>query len=618
VLERIESPRDVRSLTTPELSALAAEIREYLVDSVSRSGGHLGPNLGVVELTLAMHRVFDSPFDSMVFDTGHQSYVHKLLTGRRDFSTLRKRGGVAGYPSRAESDHDIVENSHASTALSWAAGIARGHTLRGETDRTTIAIIGDGALTGGMAWEALNSLADCNDRVVIIVNDNGRSYAPTIGGLARRLDGMRTSQVYEDFLSWGKRTFHARGPLRDFTYQTVMHGKRALKGLIGPQGMFEDLGMKYMGPVDGHDLAQLEAALIHAKGFAGPVIVHVVTEKGRGYEPAERDVADRFHAVGKIHPETGLPVEPSKFGWTAVFADEMLSAGLQRDDLVGITAAMLQPVGLLPFAEAFPGRVIDVGIAEQHAVTAAAGLAFAGMHPVVAVYATFINRAFDQLLMDVALHKAGVTFMLDRAGVTGDDGPSHNGMWDMALLRHVPGLLMAAPRDELTMREAFRTAIDVDDAPTVVRYPKGAVGEPMPAVRSVGDIDILAESGEQPQVVVFGIGSMALTAIEVAGKLAAEGTTVTAATATWVHPVPEGLLEALGDAELVVTVEDGLTAAGVGEEWAEFARLAGHVAHWSHHGVPREFIEHASRAQVLEQVGLEASVIADAVLARLS
>jgi len=618
VLERIESPRDVRSLTTAELSELADEIRYYLVDSVSRSGGHLGPNLGVVELTLAMHRVFDSPFDSIVFDTGHQSYVHKLLTGRRDFATLRKRGGVAGYPSRAESDHDIVENSHASTALSWAAGIARGHTLRGETDRTTVAVIGDGALTGGMAWEALNSLADCEDRVVIIVNDNGRSYAPTIGGLARRLDGMRTSQAYENFLSWGKRTFQARGPLRDFTYQTVMHGKRAIKGLIGPQGMFGDLGMKYMGPVNGHDLAQLEAALLHAKGFGSPVIVHVVTEKGRGYEPAEQDVADRFHAVGKIHPETGLPVEPSRFGWTAVFADEMLAAGSERDDLVAITAAMLQPVGLKPFADAFPGRVIDVGIAEQHAVTAAAGLAFAGMHPVVAVYATFLNRAFDQLLMDVALHKAGVTFMLDRAGITGDDGPSHNGMWDMALLRHVPGLRMAAPRDEPTLRAAFRTAINVGDAPTVVRYPKGAECDPMPAVRSVQDIDVLAEHGANPQVVVFGIGSMAGTAIEVAGKLAADGTSVTAATATWVHPVPEGLLEMLGDAELVVTVEDGLTDAGVGAEWAEFARLAGREVCWSHHGVPREFIEHASRAQVLEQIGLEASVIADAAIARLN
>lgn len=617
MLERIESPQDLRALTQPELAGLAQEIRDYLVESVSRSGGHLGPNLGVVELTLAIHRVFESPRDKIVFDTGHQSYVHKLLTGRRDFSTLRKRGGVSGYPSRAESEHDIVENSHASTALSWAAGIARGFALRGETERTTVAVIGDGALTGGMAWEALNSLADCQDRVVVVVNDNGRSYAPTIGGLARRLDGIRTSSAYENFLSWGKRTFSGRGPVRDFTYQTVMHGKRALKGLIGPQGMFEDLGLKYLGPVDGHDLAQVEAALTHAKAYGAPVIVHVLTDKGRGYEPAEQDIADRFHAVGKIHPETGLPIEPSRFGWTSVFADEMLAAGTEREDVVAITAAMLAPVGLQPFADAYPTRVIDVGIAEQHAVTAAAGLAFAGMHPVVAVYATFLNRAFDQLLMDVALHHAGVTFMLDRAGITGDDGASHNGMWDMALLRHVPGLRLAAPRDEPSLRSAFRDALDVDDAPTVVRYPKGAVGAPIPSVRSIGDVEILAEHGKHPRIVVFGIGSMASTAIEVAGKLAAEGQDVMAATATWVHPVPLGILDAVGDAELVVTVEDGLTNAGVGEEWAEFARLAGRTASWSHHGVPREFLPHASRAQLLEECGLEASTIADLALARL-
>ncbi len=619
MLERIDAPQALRSLSAQELADLAEEIRTYLVESVSRTGGHLGPNLGVVELTLALHRVFESPYDSLVFDTGHQSYVHKLLTGRSDFTNLRKRGGVSGYPSRAESEHDIVENSHASTALSWAAGIARGHTLKGEVDRTTVAVIGDGALTGGMAWEALNSLADCDDRVVVVVNDNGRSYAPTIGGLARRLDGIRTSRTYENFLSWGKRTFDGRGPIRDFTYQTVMHGKRALKGLIGPHGMFEDLGLKYLGPVDGHDLAQLEAALTHAKRYGAPAIVHVLTEKGRGYQPAERDHADRFHAVGKIHPETGLPIEPSRFGWTSVFADEMLTVGAERDDVVAITAAMLQPVGLQPFADAYPGRVIDVGIAEQHAVTAAAGLAYSGLHPVFAVYATFLNRAFDQLLMDVALHKAGVTFMLDRAGITGDDGASHNGMWDMALLRHVPGLRLAAPRDEQTLRTAFREAIEVDDAPTVVRYPKGAVSAPLPAVSSRGDIDVLATFGDgAPRVVVFGIGSMAGTAIDVAGKLAAQGQTVIAATATWVHPVPEGLLEAIGDAELVVTVEDGLTDAGVGEEWAEFARLAGRTAVWSHHGVPREFLLHASRAQILDEIGLEASAIADAALARLA
>lgn len=614
MLEDVHGPQDLRRLDATQLTALAAEIRYTLVQSVSKTGGHLGPNLGVVELTMAIHRVFDSPYDPIVFDTGHQSYVHKLLTGRKDFGTLRSRGGVSGYPSRAESEHDIVENSHASTALSWAAGIARAHALRGETDRTTVAVIGDGALTGGMAWEALNSIADCDDRVVVIVNDNGRSYAPTTGGLARRLDGIRTSRAYEDFLTWGRRTFHGKGPVRDFTYNTVMHGKRAIKGLIGPQGMFEDLGIKYMGPVDGHDLSQVEAALKHAKAFGAPVIVHVITEKGRGYTPAEQDVADRFHAVGKIHPETGLPIQPSRFGWTSVFADEMLAVGAEREDVVAITAAMLAPVGLQPFADAYPRRVIDVGIAEQHAVTSAAGMAFAGLHPVIAVYATFLNRAFDQVLMDVALHRAGVTFMLDRAGITGDDGASHNGMWDMALLRHVPGLRLAAPRDEPTLRRAFREALDVNDAPTVVRYPKGPVTELLPTVRTVGDIDFLAEHGSRPRIVVFGLGSMAATAVEVAGKLAAEGADVAAASATWVHPVPHSMVDALGEAELVVTVEDGLTDAGIGEEWAEFARAAGHPARWLHHGVPREFLDHASRAQVIEQIGLDAGVIADSTL----
>ncbi|WP_061962214.1 1-deoxy-D-xylulose-5-phosphate synthase [Demequina flava] len=617
MLERISQPQDVRALNQEELTELASEIRDVLVDSVSRTGGHLGPNLGVVELTLGLHRVFDSPRDTLVFDTGHQSYVHKLLTGRQDFSNLRSRGGLAGYPQRSESEHDVVENSHASTSLSWATGIARGYALRGEDDRTAVAVIGDGALTGGMAWEALNSVSDTQDRVVIVVNDNGRSYAPTIGGLARRLDGIRTDPRYEQFLGWGKRTFKDRGPMRTFTYKTVMHGKRAVKGLITEPGMFEDLGLKYVGPVDGHDLEQVEAALTHARDYGGPVLVHVLTEKGRGYIPAEEDVADRFHAVGKIHPETGLPVKPSRFGWTKVFAEEMLAAGRERDDLVGITAAMLQPVGLQPFAEAFPERVIDVGIAEQHAVTSAAGLAFAGMHPVFAVYATFLNRAFDQVLLDAALHGAGVTFMLDRAGITGDDGPSHNGMWDMALLRHVPTLQIAAPRDAPSMRQAFREAIAVDDAPTVVRYPKGPVGDDLPAARSVGAMDILAEHGEQPQVAVLGLGPMATTAVDAAEKIAADGIDVLAASATWVHPVPEGLVELVKDCDWVVTIEDGLADAGLGQEWADAARQAGVKAQWLHRGVPREFLQHASRAQIVEASGLDASAIADATLAAL-
>ncbi len=617
MLERIGSPRDLRGLTYEELAELSGEIRDFLVDNVSRTGGHLGPNLGVVELTIGIHRVFHSPHDSIVFDTGHQSYVHKLLTGRHDFSTLRRRGGLSGYPDRHESVHDIVENSHASTALSWAAGIARGHTLRGETERSTVAVIGDGALTGGMAWEALNSLGASQDRVVVVINDNGRSYAPTIGGLARKLDTIRVDRRYEEFLGWGKRTFQGRGRLRGWTYQTVMHGKRALKGLLTDDGVFSDLGLKYIGPIDGHDLRHVERALHQAHDFAGPVIVHVLTEKGRGYTPAEQDVADRFHAVGKIHPETGLPIEPSRFGWTSVFADEICAVAEDRPDVVAITAAMLAPVGLQPFADAYPSRVIDVGIAEQHAVTSAAGLAYAGLHPVVAVYATFLNRAFDQLLMDVALHRAGVTFMLDRAGLTGDDGPSHNGMWDMALLRHVPGLRLAAPRDEATLRQAFRDAIDVEDAPTVVRYPKGAVAEPLPALRSVGELDVLAEHGDAPRVVVVGLGSMARTAVEAAEKIAADGIDTVAATATWVHPVPSGLAELVAGAELVVTVEDGLTDAGIGEEWAQYARLAGLGAAWAHHGIPREFLQHASRAQLVDELGLDPSAIAAETLAAL-
>jgi len=618
LLERIKSPEDVRELSLEQCEVLAADIRDYLVDSVSRTGGHLGPNLGVVELTLGLHRVFHSPRDTIVFDTGHQAYVHKLITGRSDFSSLRSRGGISGYPARGESEHDVVENSHASTALSWAAGIGRGRSLRGESDRHTVAVIGDGALTGGMAWEALNSLAASDDKVVIVINDNGRSYAPTIGGLARRLDTIRTDPRYEQFLGWGKRTFKDRGRIRGLTYESVMHGKRALKGLIGPDGVFADLGLKYMGPVDGHNLEQVEEALRQAKLYGAPVIVHVLTQKGRGYTPAEEDDADRFHAVGKIHPETGLPIEPSRFGWTSVFADEMVGAGAEREDLVAITAAMLDPVGFGPFAREFPDRVIDVGIAEQHAVTSAAGLAYAGMHPVVAVYATFLNRAFDQVLMDVALHRAGVTFMLDRAGITGDDGASHNGMWDMALLRHVPGLRLAAPRDEPTLRSAFRAAIDVPDAPTVVRYPKGALGEPLPAVRSEGDLDVLAEHGSGRDAVVLGLGPMAATAVEVAGKLAAEGFDVIAATATWVHPVPEGLVALIEGTRLVITVEDGLVDAGIGEEWASHARRAGVEAEFRHFGVPRRFLDHASRAQIIGEVGLDAAAIADSATAALT
>ncbi|MBU4337397.1 MAG: 1-deoxy-D-xylulose-5-phosphate synthase, partial [Actinobacteria bacterium] len=569
LLEGIRSPTDVQRLSARQVTRLAAEIRVFLVDQVSRTGGHLGPNLGVVELTIALHRVFRSPRDTFVFDTGHQAYVHKLLTGRTDFSGLRKRGGLSGYPSRSESEHDVVENSHASTALSWADGIARARALMGEDDRSVVAVIGDGALTGGMAWEALNNIADGNDRgIVIVVNDNGRSYAPTIGGLARHLDALRTARGYESVLEWGKSTLRRSGPPGRFAYDALHGLKKGIKDVVAPQqGMFEDLGLKYMGPVDGHDEPAVERALRLAKAYGGPVIVHVITRKGNGYSPAEQDAADRFHAVVPIHPETGLPLAPSRFGWTGVFADEIVQIARRRPDVVALTAAMLQPVGLAAFAEEFPDRVVDVGIAEQHAATAAAGMAFAGLHPVFAVYATFLNRAFDQLLMDVALHRAGVTFVLDRAGLTGDDGASHNGMWDLALLSIVPGLRLAAPRDEQTLRAALRAAVDVDDGPTVVRYPKGALGAPLPAVDEIDGVDVLARHEGQPghpRVLVVGIGSMAGTALAVAEILAAHGLAVEVVDPVWALPLPSALVKLVGEHPHVVTIEDGLVDGGIG------------------------------------------------------
>ncbi|WP_419706590.1 1-deoxy-D-xylulose-5-phosphate synthase [Promicromonospora sp. NFX87] len=627
LLSDIRSPEDVRAMTPGQMPELAEEIRRFLVESVSRTGGHLGPNLGVVELTIAMHRVFDSPRDSIVFDTGHQAYVHKLLTGRQDFSELRKRGGMSGYPSRAESPHDIVENSHASTALSWADGIAKANQVRGKDDHV-VAVIGDGALTGGMAWEALNNIAESRDRrLVIVVNDNGRSYSPTIGGLANHLDTLRTSGGYEAVLSWGTRALHRSGAPGRFAWRWLHGLKKGLKDVVAPQGLFEDLGIKYIGPVDGHDEEALERALGRAKAYGRPVIVHAITEKGRGYKPAEEDIADRFHAVGVIHPETGLPVAASRFGWTKIFADEIVKIGRRRPDVVAITAAMLHPVGLAPFQEQFPERTFDVGIAEQHAVTSAAGMAFAGLHPVVAVYATFLNRAFDQVLMDVALHKAGVTFVLDRAGITGDDGASHNGMWDMAMLRIVPGLRLAAPRDETTLRGALRAAVDVDDAPTVVRYPKGAVGDDIPAVEELDGVDVVGRFSpvggvstdeSARRVLVVGVGSMAGCAMETGEALAAHGLAVTVASPTWVLPVPENLVKLCGEHELVVTLEDGVVDGGVGDMLAQRASEQGIGTPQVHVGLPVAFLDHASRDHIVRAQRMTAADATRDALAALA
>ncbi|MFZ2502806.1 MAG: 1-deoxy-D-xylulose-5-phosphate synthase, partial [Nocardioides sp.] len=438
-LARIVSPRDLRDLDEAQLRELCTEIRDTLVSTCARTGGHLGPNLGLVELTVALHRVFDSPHDRMVFDTGHQTYVHKLLTGRAaDFGTLRQEGGLSGYPSQAESPHDIVENSHASTALSYADGLAKAYAIRGE-DRHVVALIGDGALTGGMAWEALNNIAIAQDsRLVIVVNDNGRSYTPTIGGLANALTSLRTNPRYEQVLGLVKRRVNAVPGVGHAAYDALHAIKKGVKDALAPQGLFEDLGLKYVGPVDGHDIGAMEQVLTQAKRFGGPVIVHAITRKGYGYDAAERHEADQFHAPGPFDVDTGEETPKGKI-WTDVFADEMVRLGTRRRDIVAITAAMMHPVGLHKFQQRFPERTFDVGIAEQHAATSAAGLAMGGLHPVVAVYATFLNRAFDQVLMDVALHECGVTFVLDRAGVTGDDGASHNGMWDLSVLQVVPG-----------------------------------------------------------------------------------------------------------------------------------------------------------------------------------
>lgn len=620
LLSSITSPRDLKRLSDAQMTELAAEVRRFLVAEVAKTGGHLGPNLGVVELTLAMHRVFDSPHDPFVFDTGHQSYVHKLVTGRQDFSRLRERGGLAGYPQRSESEHDIVESSHASSSLSWADGISRAFRQTGQDDRTVVAVVGDGALTGGMTWEALNNISDSNDRrLVIVVNDNGRSYAPTIGGMARFLSSVRTRREYRALFEKSQAVASRFGaPGRAF-YRGVRGGLHGfLSRFTNNEALYSNLDIKYIGPVNGHDQRAMEAALRQAKAYGAPTIVHAITEKGHGFEPALRDQADQFHAVGHIDPETGESLDVSSGpSWTSVFASTLASVGGADERIVAITAAMLRPTGLHLFQEQHPDRVIDVGIAEQHAVTTAAGLAFGGLHPVVALYATFLNRAFDQVLMDVALHRAGVTFVLDRAGITGPDGPSHHGMWDLALLQVVPGIRIAAPRDAATLREEFREAVAVDDAPTVLRWSKGSVGPDIPAQRRLSDgVDVLRSpsSDQEPDVLFVAVGSMVPVALEAAELLEAQGIGATVVDPRWVVPVPSSLIDLSRDHRLVITIEDGVRVGGVGTRLRQDLRAAGVDTGVNELGLPDEFIDHASRSQILTDVGLTAQTIARDVI----
>ncbi|MFF1407384.1 1-deoxy-D-xylulose-5-phosphate synthase [Streptomyces sp. NPDC058294] len=618
ILESIRGPRDLKALPEARLGELAEEIREFLVQAVSRTGGHLGPNLGVVELSVALHRVFDSPVDRILWDTGHQSYVHKLLTGRQDFSKLRGKGGLSGYPSRAESEHDVIENSHASTALGWADGLAKARQVRGEKGHV-VAVVGDGALTGGMAWEALNNIAAARDRpLIIVVNDNERSYAPTIGGLAGHLAALRTTDGYEKVLAWGKDVLR-RIPVVGTTLYESLHGaKKGFKDAFAPQGLFEDLGLKYVGPVDGHDIGAVESALRRAKRFHGPVLVHCLTEKGRGYAPALAHEEDHFHTVGVMDPLTCAPLVPSRGpSWTSVFGDEIVRIGEERDDVVAITAAMLHPVGLGGFAERFPDRVWDVGIAEQHAAVSAAGLATGGLHPVVAVYATFLNRAFDQLLMDVALHRCGVTFVLDRAGVTGVDGASHNGMWDMSVLQVVPGLRIAAPRDTDQLRAQLREAVAVDDAPTLVRFPKATAGPPVPALGRIGGMDVLHRAAHA-DVLLVAVGVMAPVCLQAAELLEARGLGCTVVDPRWVKPVDPALPGLAAGHRMVAVVEDNSRAGGVGSAVALALGDADVDVPVRRFGVPEQFLAHARRDEVLADIGLTPVEIAGRISAGLA
>ncbi|KGA14974.1 1-deoxy-D-xylulose-5-phosphate synthase [freshwater metagenome] len=611
MIESIKSPADIKGLSNEALIELAAQIRSFLIEKVSKSGGHLGPNLGVVELTMAIHRTFDSPRDVILFDTGHQSYVHKILTGRSDqFDSLRRRGGIAGYPNRGESEHDVIENSHASTALSWGDGISRGFWLMGQKDRSVVVVVGDGALTGGMSWEALNNIAAAKERnLILVVNDNERSYSPTIGGVATYLSTLRLTQGYERFLDWGKEVLHKTPVVGTPIYETLHGMKKGIKDIIAPQGMFEDLGLKYLGPIDGHDFVALEKALMQAKQFGEPVLLHVITEKGRGHKPAIADEAEKFHAVGVVDPLTGQPLAKSALSWTKVFSEELVEIGREREDIVAITAAMLGPTGLDKFADAYPERTIDVGIAEQHAVTSAAGMAFAGLHPVVAIYSTFLNRAFDQLLLDVALHKAGVTFVLDRAGITGDDGPSHHGIWDLALTGIVPSLCLAAPRDGARLKEVLREAVNISDAPSVIRFPKGAVSADIPAFERRDGIDVLYR-GESADVLLISVGAMATMAVEAASQAYREGVGVTVIDPRWVKPLPSSLITLADRYKSVVVVEDGVSHGGIASALSEMFRAAGLNTPIHSIGVPLTFIEHSSRAEILSDLGMTAQNIA--------
>ncbi|AGT05640.1 1-Deoxy-D-xylulose 5-phosphate synthase [Corynebacterium glutamicum MB001] len=625
ILNSISTPADLKALNDEDLDALAKEIRTFLVDKVAATGGHLGPNLGVVELTIGLHRVFDSPQDPIIFDTSHQSYVHKILTGRaKDFDSLRQKDGLSGYTCRAESEHDWTESSHASAALSYADGLSKAKQLDGDTTHSVVAVVGDGALTGGMCWEALNNIAAGKDRkVVVVVNDNGRSYSPTIGGFAENLAGLRMQPFYDRFMEKGKTSLKSMGWVGERTFEALHAFKEGVKSTVIPTEMFPELGMKYVGPVDGHNQKAVDNALKYAHDYDGPIIVHMVTEKGRGYAPAEQDLDELMHSTGVIDPLTGAPKSASKPGWTSVFSDELVKIGAQNENVVAITAAMAGPTGLSKFEANFPNRFFDVGIAEQHAVTSAAGLALGGKHPVVAIYSTFLNRAFDQLLMDVGMLNQPVTLVLDRSGVTGSDGASHNGVWDMALTSIVPGVQVAAPRDEDSLRELLNEAISIDDGPTVVRFPKGDLPTPIVAIDTLEDgVDVLAyedatdveSTDDAPSVLIIAVGERATVALDVASRIKQHGVNVTVVDPRWIVPIPQSLVALSDDHDLVITIEDGVIHGGVGSLLSDALNASEVDTPRRQIAVPQKYLDHASRNEVLADYGLDADGIETTVV----
>ena len=609
ILETIHSPADLKALNQNQLTELAAEVRAFLVEQTSRTGGHLSPNLGVVELTFALHRVFDSPNDAIVWDTGHQAYVHKLVTGRAtQFSGLRQAGGLSGYPSRNESEHDLVENSHASTSLSYALGIAEARLRKG-IKGFVVAVIGDGALTGGMAYEALNQIAHLQPpNLIIILNDNGRSYAPTVGGLARHLAQLRVDPRYErikDDISRLLRDLPLVGSTAD---QAAYRVKEGLKQLLQPSTMFESLGIKYAGLVDGHDEPALEEVLNRSRKLREPVVVHVVTEKGHGYPPAVDDEVDKLHGVSAFDPLTGRP-RRTEMKYTDVFGDAIMTAATMHPDMCAITAAMASSTGLLNFAKEFPDRFFDVGICEQHAVTFAAGLALAGMHPVVCIYSTFLARAFDQTIMDVALHKLPVTFVIDRAGVTGPDGASHHGIFDLSYLRLIPNLKIAAPKDATELCALLETAL-ATNGPVAIRFPSSAIPaapelpvEPLP----VGRWEELRKGGD---AVIFAVGRMVEVAVEAAERLDVQGVSCAVVYARWIKPVDPRLVDWARSHPIVITVEDNVGTGGFGGAVLEALAPHGLAGRVRTIALPDAFLAHGKAADILREHGLDAAGIA--------